>query len=309
MAATDYRGIWPILYAFFTPDGRLDEAAMRRQVDYCVANGAHGIAVLGLVTEVHKMDVNERLHLVECVGDAIDGRAPYAVTIGEPSLEGQIRFARAARDAGADWVILQPPTSKGASQSALLEFFGTVAERVDIDVAVQNNPVNLDVSLSVASLVELNRRHPNITLLKGEGNAVDIASVIDGSEGRYRVFGGHGGIEFPALLRAGGAGLIPAPDFLAAQVRLFELWERGEEAARAEAERLHREILPAIVFMSRSVPGMLCYGKRLFARQAGMELGAERAPALAPTAFGLDEIERFEREIAGAIAAATENTT
>ena len=29
---TPFRGIYPILYAFFGPDGRLDEAAMRRQV-------------------------------------------------------------------------------------------------------------------------------------------------------------------------------------------------------------------------------------------------------------------------------------
>ena len=63
--------------------------------------------------------------------------------------------------------------------------------------------MNLDVSLSVESLVELNRRHPNITLLKGEGNAIDIARVIEASSGCYRVFGGHGGIEFPALLRSG----------------------------------------------------------------------------------------------------------
>ncbi|MAQ83741.1 MAG: dihydrodipicolinate synthase family protein [Maritimibacter sp.] len=293
-----WHGIYPIIYAFWGEDGRLDRAAMARQVDYCIANGAHGIAVLGLVTEVHKMDVNERLHLVEMVGDMIAGRVPYAVTVAEPSTEGQIAFARSAAAAGADWVILQPPPVKGTSQADLIRFFGTVADAVDVDVAVQNNPVNLDVSLSADGLVALNRAHPNIRILKGEGWSVDIDRAIAGSDGAFAVFGGHGGIEFPALLQSGGAGLIPAPDFLPAQVAMYEMWRDGRTA---DALDIHRRLLPAIVFMSRSVPGMLCYGKRLFAAQADIDIRAERAPFKAPSDFGLEQVAGFAEDIRTAV--------
>lgn len=300
MADEKYRGVYPILYAFFDADGALDRGAMRRQVEYCIENGAHGISVLGLVTEVHKMDVNERLHLAEMVGEMIGGRIPYAVTVGEPGLDGQITFARAAARAGADFVILQPPSAAGVSERDLIRFFGRVADRLDIAVAVQNNPVNLSTSLSAGGLIELNKAHPNIAILKGEGYSVDIQRVIEGSGGGYSVFGGHGGIEFLSLLRSGGAGLIPAPDFIKPQIRIFELWREGTPEARALAGRIHRQILPAIVFMSRSVPGMLCYGKRLFARQTGLGEPQDRFPALEPTAFGLSEIEQFQEEIAEA---------
>jgi 2-keto-3-deoxy-L-arabinonate dehydratase len=296
-----FRGIYPVLYAFWDDADRLDRAAMARQVDHCVAAGAHGITVLGLVTEVHKMDVNERLALVETVGELLGGRLPYAVTVAEPTIRGQIDFARAARRMGADWVILQPSGIKGTPAAEVVRSFGRVAEALDIPVGVQNNPVNLDVSLSVDGLVTLNRLHPNISILKGEGWSVEIARTIEASGGAYTVFGGHGGIEFPALLRSGGRGLIPAPDFLAPQVRMFDLWTTGEAAARAEAEAIHRAILPAIVFMSRTVPGMLCYGKRLFARQAGIGAVHDRGPALAPTAFGMAEIDRFAADIAAAV--------
>ena len=295
-----YQGIYPVLYAFFDDGGRVSRELMQKQVDYCIAAGAHGITVLGLVTEVHKMDVNERLQITQMVGELIGGRVPYAVTVCEPTIAGQIAFARSARQAGADWVILQPPAIAGMGEKDLVRFFGTVADAVDMPVAVQNNPVNLALSLPVDALVALNRNHANITLLKGEGFSVDIARVIEGTGGAMSVFGGHGGIEFMSLLRSGGAGLIPAPDFLAPQVAIYELWRQGSETARAEAERLHREILPAIVFMSRSVPALLCYGKRLFASQAGIGEPADRLPALQPTPFGLAEIERFARDIANA---------
>jgi len=294
-------GIHPVLYSFFDGQDRIDRAAMARQVDHCIGAGAHGITVLGLVTEVHKMDVTERLALVEMVGELIGGRVPYAVTVCEPSARAQTDFARAARRCGADWVILQPPAIKGASETDLIRLFGSVADALDMPVAVQNNPVNLEVSLSVTGLVALNRQHPNIAILKGEGWSIDIARTIDASGGAYSVMGGHGGIEFPALLRSGGRGLIPAPDFLAAQVRIFDLWQEGSEASRAEAWAIHRRILPAIVFMSRSLPGMLCYGKRLFAAQAGIVAWHDRGPALEPTEFGLAEVARHRAEIASAL--------
>lgn len=296
----DHKGIWPVLYAFWDANDRLDREAMKRQVDHCIDLGCHGIAVLGLVTEVHKMDVNERLHLVEMVGDLIGGRVPYAVTVAEPSPRGQIAFSRAAAGAGADFVILQPPSIRGMSQDDLIRFFGSVADSVDIDVAIQNNPVNLDVSMSVEGMIELNRRHPNIGILKGEGFSVDIDRVIRGSDGAFRVFGGHGGIEFLSLLRSGGVGLIPAPDYLAGQVRIWDLWQRRDDASIARAERIHAEQLPAIVFMSRSVPAMLCYGKRLLARQAGIERVYDRVPHVTPTEFGMAELARFEAALARA---------
>ncbi|WP_333834865.1 hypothetical protein, partial [Rubrimonas sp.] len=96
-------------------------------------------------------------------------------------------------------------------------------------------------------------------------------------------------------------GLIPAPDFLAAQARIYALWREGHDTALSEAWEIHRRILPAIVFMSRSPPGMLCYGKRPFEAQAGVAPVLDRAPTLAPSDFGLAETARHRAEIDAAL--------
>ena len=49
-------GIPPVLYAFFDRHGRLDADAMQRRVDHCVIGGAHGLMVLGLITEYDKLE-------------------------------------------------------------------------------------------------------------------------------------------------------------------------------------------------------------------------------------------------------------
>jgi 2-keto-3-deoxy-L-arabinonate dehydratase len=292
-----FHGVYPVLYAFFDSNGRLDAEAMRLQVEHCIEAGAHGLMALGLVTEVNKMDVRERMEVVELVGSLNRGRLPFAVTIGEPSIAGQVAFAREARAAGADWVILQPPPARGGGELELIRFFGQVADALDCPVAIQHNPFNLDVWLSLDGVVTLHRQHANITVLKGEGTAVETERLIAGTDGKLAVFGGHGGIEFLSILRAGAAGLIPAPDCLPVQVKIYELFRDGSPEALAEAERLHKELLPLIVYMIRSIPALLCYGKRLMGERLGLSEIIDRAPAINPTEFGLLEMRKMLRDL------------
>jgi dihydrodipicolinate synthase/N-acetylneuraminate lyase len=291
--ASNVAGIWPILYAFFGEDGRVDRAAMRRQLDACVAGGAHGIAVMGLATEVGKLDVRERREVVEWVAEDLDGRAPLAVTIAEPSVPGQVEMARAAAALGAGWVILQPPPVAGLPELEYVRFFGAVADRVPLPVAIQNAPGYLGVALSGTALRELRRQHPNVCLLKAEGPAAQIHRLIEDTEGAFRVLNGRGGLELPDSLRAGCVGLIPAPECFDVQVQIYELLRTGRPDAETEAERLYREILPLIVFLMQSVEHFLCYGKRIAARRLGLGPVHDRPPAERPTPFGLASAARY----------------
>jgi 4-hydroxy-tetrahydrodipicolinate synthase len=286
-------GIWPILYAFFDASGRLDRPAMRREVDACVAGGAHGVAVMGLATEVGKLDVRERRQLMEWVAEDLAGRTPLAVTIAEPSVAGQIEMARAAEGLGAGWVILQPPPVAGLPEREYVRFLGAVADGVSIPVAIQNAPGYLGVALSNAGLRELARQHPNVCLLKGEGPAIVIRRLIEETEGVFRVLNGRGGLELPDNIRAGCVGLIPAPECFDVQVRIFELMRTGRPADEAEAERLYRGILPLIVFLMQSIETFLCYGKRVAARRLGLSEVHDRPPALPPAPFGLESAARY----------------
>jgi 2-keto-3-deoxy-L-arabinonate dehydratase len=117
-----------------------------------------------------------------------------------------------------------------------------------------------------------------------------VAQRIDQCNGAVDVFAGHGGKEFLSNLRSGCAGLIPAPDCLDVQLRIYDLMRAGQED---DAARLHASILPLITFMMHSIPLLLCYGKRLIARRLGIEVTHDRAPELKPTAFGLAEVERM----------------
>src|SRR5690606_19006746 len=240
-----FAGIYPMLYAFFDAAGRLDRAAMCAQVEYCVANGVHGIAALGLGTEVSKLTPEERSQVVAWVAEDLAGRLPLAITVFGATAEEQIAFVRAAAERGADWVILQPPQSgERITEEELVDFFGAVADASPVPVAIQNAPQYIGVGLSGAGLDRLSREHPNVRLLKAEGSAVETRSLIELTEGRMAVFQGRGGLEFIDVIRAGCVGLIPSVESCHVQARMFDLLRTGRAEDQAEAECLYKELAP-----------------------------------------------------------------
>lgn len=295
-AAPVAAGIYPIVYAFFDGKGRIEPELMRRQVEACIAGGAHGLACLGLATEVGKLEPAERLQVLQIVAETLAGRLPLAVTVFGRTVEEQNGFVRAAAEHGASWVILQPPAIEGLDEAGLLRFFAAVADASPLPVAIQNAPQYLGVGLSPANVVRLHREHPRFQLLKGEGTAVEIEAVIAATGGQLAVFNGRGGLELTDNLRAGCAGMIPAPDCFDLQVQIFEAMRDGREA---EAEALYRRILPAITFVMQSIPQLLCYGKRLVALRLGLKPADvhDRTPFQPPTAFGLAITERLAIEL------------
>jgi 2-keto-3-deoxy-L-arabinonate dehydratase len=284
------RGIYPMLYAYFTGEGKLDRDATRRQVQAFIRNGAHGMAVLGLGTEVSKLTDAERRQLVEWVAEDLDGRLPLVVTVNAASVDAQVEFARYARSCGASWVILQPPPERNVGDDFLVRFFGAVADRVNLPVAIQNAPEYLGVGLTPEGVNTLARNHPNFRILKGEGPVISIRRFIEQTAGRVAVLNGRGGLELIDNLRAGCVGMIPATDTFDRQARIFDLVAAGREQ---EAELVYRETLPAIVFVMQSLDTLHCYGKRLAALRLGLAEVHDRGPGLKPEQFGLACTRRF----------------
>lgn len=285
-------GIWPILYAFFDAEGGLDREAMRRQVQACVAAGANGVAALGLATEVAKLSPDERRTVMRWLAEDLAGRLPFAITVFGETVDVQAAFVREAAALGAGWVILQPPPTRPMPEDDLVRFFGAVADRSPVPVAIQNAPQYIGVGLGTEALGRLMAEHRNVRLLKGEASALEIGLQIEAlrrAGNEVTVLNGRGGLELPDILRAGCAGLIPAPETVDVHVAIYAAMRRGDGA---EADRLYASVLPLTVFTMQSIPQLICYGKRALARRLGITTVFDREPCQRPTAAGLMALER-----------------
>src|SRR5436305_8926011 len=98
MSRSGFHGIYPMLYAWFDEAGELMRAPVVASVEAMIRHGVHGLAVLGLASEVNKLSRPERLQLLDWVCEANAGRLPLSVTVAENSIAGQIEVAKLAKD-------------------------------------------------------------------------------------------------------------------------------------------------------------------------------------------------------------------
>lgn len=289
---SDFAGIHAVLYAFFDQSGRLDRGAMRAQVARVLADGVQGVTVLGLATEVQKLTPDEARQLIAWTAEDLGGKRPLSVTITGNSVAAQRAMVQVALDHGAGWLILQPPAAGAYAAATYLDFFADVADGFEAAFAIQNAPQYLGRALQPDDVARLTVRNPHFSLIKAETSATDLAALIARCGTGLTVLNGRGGLEMTDCLRAGAAGFVLAPDVIDHAVRVWALWQQGQQA---QAEAAHAAILPAITFMMQSLEHLMCYGKRLFAARAGL-IVHDRAPALAPTDFGLRQVAHWAAE-------------
>lgn len=277
------RGVHIILYALFGPDEALDRQAMRRQVDLSLDAEIAGIAALGLATEVAKLSFAERCKVMDWVAEDVAGRTALGFTIYGQSVAEQVAMLRHAERCGAGWLVLQPPQVGTYPAEEYLSFFSRVMGETALPCAIQNAPQYLGRGLSDDDIDRLRQRHANFSLIKAEATADDAARLKAMAGPDFMVFNGRGGLDMIACLDGGCDGFLLAPDLADYSARVMRLYDQGR---REEALALHHEVLPAITFIMRSLEHLVCYGKRVFAARAGLEV-FDRAPALRPEAHDL----------------------
>jgi 2-keto-3-deoxy-L-arabinonate dehydratase len=200
-----------------------------------------------------------------------------------------VESARFARRCGAAWLILQPPRPP-ATAADLIEFFGTIADRVDCPVAIQNAPEFLGLGLSASELIRLAHHHPNVRIVKAESSAVAVARLIEAIGTRIRVFNGRAGLELVDNFRAGVHGMIPGVETVDFQVGIEKAVRLGD---MRKAESLYGSIAPALSFIMQGLPHFVLYGKLIAALRLGIAPSHNRRPADEPSAFGIAAAHRF----------------
>jgi dihydrodipicolinate synthase/N-acetylneuraminate lyase len=282
-------GVHCVLFALWDAHERLDRGAMRAQAEWALAHGAEGIVILGLATEVGKLTHAEKRDLIGWAAEDCGGR-PLSVTIAANSVAEQRTLLQAAEDAGAALAILQPPLAGNYGAAEYIDFFARTGENASVALAVQNAPQYLGRSLSGADMAALKSRLQQLTHVKAEMAAVDLAGFIATCDG-LTVLNGRGGLEMTDALRVGCNGFIVAPDVLPGVAACWRAWTAGD---KAQAEAAYAAFLPAATFGMQSLEHLACYGKRVWGQRAEVTIH-DRAPSLRPTEAGLDLARQWAR--------------
>lgn len=268
-------GLIPILATPFADDGELDLPSLRRLTEWQLASGADGVAVFGMASEGFALTAGDRVRVLAEVRAAA-GDAPVVAGVGATSTATALEQAFAARDGGADALMVLPPYLVKPSGAQLVDFYGVVAERAGIDVMVQDAPGATGVSMPESLIVELSKLD-GVTSVKVEAppTAPKVGAVAAGVPDGFAVFGGQNALFCLEEYALGAVGTMPACEFTDLLAPVLADWAAGR-AERARAG--HAGLLPLIRFGMQ--PGLAwAVHKEVLVRRGLIDSAAVRSPA------------------------------
>src|SRR3712207_7433879 len=121
-------GVCTIALTPFTEEGELDEVSIESLSNFYVDAGVHGVTILGIMGEAHKLSDAERQVVTERYVSAIGGRVPVVAGCSAVATKVVVERARAAEDAGAAAVMVAPPNNQ-RNLDLVFEHFRRAAER------------------------------------------------------------------------------------------------------------------------------------------------------------------------------------
>lgn len=143
--------------ALITPfkGGAVDEEALRRLVEWQIAEGTHGLVPVGTTGESPTLSYDEHKRVVELTIEAARGRVPVIAGTGSNSTAEAIFLTEHAKEAGADAALVVTPYYNKPTQEGLYQHFKAIADAVDIPIVIYNIPGRSIVDMSVETMRRL----------------------------------------------------------------------------------------------------------------------------------------------------------
>lgn len=160
-----FEGIYtPVVTPYFE-DHSINEAGFEAAIEHLIAAGVHGIIVAGTTGEYYAQTTEERIHMMQLAKKVIGTRLPMIVGTGAIRTEDSIVFAEAAKEAGADALLIAtPPYAYPTSREIALHALA-IDRAANLPAMLYNYPGRMSVTMDEEVLDRLGRS-PNFCAIK-----------------------------------------------------------------------------------------------------------------------------------------------
>jgi len=198
------------IVALVTPmrdDGAVDYDALRRLIDWHVAEGTDCVGVVGTTGESPTVSVEEHCEIIRVSVEHAKGRVPIMAGTGANSTAEAIELSRFARKVGADCSLSVVPYYNKPSQEGIYQHFKAIAETVDIPMVLYNVPGRTVADMSAETTLRLAQVPGVIGIKEASGDIERACQLIKQAPKGFSIFSGDDGSAI-ALMLLGGHGNV-----------------------------------------------------------------------------------------------------
>ena len=198
------------IVALITPmheDGSIDYPALRRLIDWHIAQGTDCIGVVGTTGESPTVSVEEHCEIIRVSVEQAAGRVPIMAGCGANSTSEAIELTRFAKQVGADCQLQVVPYYNKPTQEGQYQHFRTIAEAVDLPMVLYNVPGRTVADMQHDTVMRLAQIDGIIGIKEATGNIERAQWLIHEAPKGFSVYSGDDGTAV-ALMLCGGHGNV-----------------------------------------------------------------------------------------------------
>jgi 4-hydroxy-tetrahydrodipicolinate synthase len=235
-------GVYTALVTPMSADGKVDEKALRRLVDFQVEGGVQGLVPVGTTGESPTLHGEECKRVIQVVVEQARGRVPVIAGAGSNSTAEAIEYARDAKEVGADATLQVTPYYNKPTNAGILAHFRAIADAVNLPLVVYNIAGRTGKNIDNPTMLEL-AGHRNITAVKeASGDIGQVMELIARKPADFAVLSGDDNLTFP-IMALGGKGVISVASNLVPD-RMAKLAGYALKGDWDASRKLHYELLP-----------------------------------------------------------------
>ena len=203
-----FEGAGVALITPFTEDGAVNYPKLGELVEEQIAGGIDAIIACGTTAESATLDHEEHNEVIRFVCEKVKKRVPVIAGTGSNCTQTAVELSAAAKESGADGLLLVSPYYNKATQKGLITHFSTVAEAVDLPILLYNIQSRTGVNIEPATMAYLCRNVKNIVGVKeASGNISQVAALMAMAGDCVDLYSGNDDQIVP-ILSLGGKGVI-----------------------------------------------------------------------------------------------------
>lgn len=273
------RGIYTVLITPFKADGgEVDYEGLRKNVEWQICQGVHGLIANGSTGEFASLEDDEREKVAATVIDTAAGRVPVIIGTSAEATQKAVFYTKQAKKLGADAVMILPSYYCKPGQEEIFAHFAKISDAVDIPIMIYNNPFTAGVDIQAETVKKMVDHSPNLSVIKectGSLKRIREIRLLCGDQ--ISILCGWEDLAFESLV-LGACGWVSVIGNVVPKLAVQLFKEVYEDKDLARGWETYKMMLPMLSFLEyggKTTPTLkYCLDK------IGLSGGVERGPRL-----------------------------
>lgn len=203
-----FKGSGVAIITPFDSKGNIDYKELGKIIDFQIENQTDAIISCGTTGEASTLVDEDHIACLKFTVEKVNKRIPVIAGTGSNDTKHAIKLSKAAKDIGADGLLITTPYYNKTTQKGLIEHYKTIAEAVsDMPIILYNVPSRTGLNILPSTTYELSKIDNIIGIKEASGNISQVTEVAALCGKNFDLYSGNDDQIVP-ILSLGGKGVI-----------------------------------------------------------------------------------------------------